>query len=159
MIYKRCFMTLITILWMCLIFACSARNGNQSAAQSQSIGRLFGTIVFSDFKEWERDAQEEFAERWDYPIRKLAHFTEYAILGILLAGTFLLWDLSVKEAISLGVAIGIAYAISDEIHQYFVPGRACQLMDMIIDSGGVIIGGLAEALFARRPFKQHKHNC
>lgn len=43
---------------------------------------------------------------------------------------------------------GILYAASDELHQYFVPGRACQLRDVVIDGLGVLIGVLAGYLFS-----------
>jgi len=38
------------------------------------------------------------------------------------------------------VVIGALYALTDEIHQYFVAGRACQLSDVLIDSVGVFLG-------------------
>ncbi len=113
------------------------------------VGRMFGHIVYADFETWRESDQGEFAEKWDYPIRKLAHFTEYAVLGVLLIETLSAWSLPVKKAIVYGIAIGIAYAISDEIHQYFVPGRACQIRDMIIDSVGVMSGIFAYIIFSK----------
>ena len=69
-------------------------------------------------------------------IRKLAHFTEYFILGILTYN--MINNYNKKSYIS--IIICILYAISDELHQLFVPGRSCQVLDIIIDSIGSILG-------------------
>ena len=71
---------------------------------------------------------------WDLALRKIAHATEFAILAALLvrAVADLRW----------AVAIGIAYAISDEIHQTFVPGREGSPFDVLVDSVGVAVGAL-----------------
>jgi VanZ family protein len=72
---------------------------------------------------------------WDTILRKIAHAAEYAILGALLLRAL------GNEAASL--AAGIAYAISDEIHQHFVPGRNGAAVDVVIDAVGVAVGILA----------------
>jgi VanZ family protein len=68
---------------------------------------------------------------WDLGLRKLAHVAEYAVLGALLARA--LPELAAQWA-------GIAYAVSDELHQSFVPGRFGTLLDVAIDSTGVLVG-------------------
>ena len=76
-------------------------------------------------------------EEWDFTLRKLAHAAEFALLGFLL----------VRATGSLGwsIAGGIAYAISDELHQHFVPGRLGAAGDVVIDSVGVLVGVLLAA--------------
>ena len=71
---------------------------------------------------------------WDFPLRKAAHVGEYAVLGALLAR-------AVQPPTAL--FLGIAYALSDELHQSFVPGRAASLIDVAIDSVGVAVGIVA----------------
>ncbi len=71
---------------------------------------------------------------WDTVLRKGAHLTEYAILGVLLYRAF---D---REAPAL--ATGIAYAASDELHQHFVRGRHASPVDVAIDAAGVALGML-----------------
>jgi VanZ family protein len=79
---------------------------------------------------------------WDFVLRKLAHVTEYAILGALLARA--LPDFPALLA-------GIAYAATDELHQHFVPGRQGALLDLGIDAAGVLVGILLlNRLAARR---------
>jgi VanZ family protein len=69
---------------------------------------------------------------WDLALRKCAHLTEYAILGLLLSRALL------REAPAL--ALGVLYAVSDELHQSFVRGRHAALLDVAIDAVGVLIG-------------------
>ena len=71
---------------------------------------------------------------WDLVLRKLSHAVEFAVLGALL-----LRALRDERA---AVAAGVAYAISDELHQYFVPGRVASPVDVAIDSVGVAAGVL-----------------
>jgi VanZ family protein len=80
---------------------------------------------------------------WDLVLRKIAHAAEYAILGaLLLRATGRVW---------LALALGVAYAVSDEIHQTFVPGRAGKPLDVAIDAIGVACGvALWSLLRARR---------
>jgi VanZ family protein len=69
---------------------------------------------------------------WDMVLRKLAHAGEYAVLGALL--------LRAVANVPLAVALGTLYAISDEIHQAFVPGRQGSPVDVAIDALGVVCG-------------------
>jgi VanZ family protein len=71
---------------------------------------------------------------WDTILRKSAHVTEYAILGLLLMRAI------GREAPAF--LLGIAYAITDEVHQHFVSGRHSSPLDVAIDSAGVLIGVL-----------------
>ncbi len=76
---------------------------------------------------------------WDLVLRKLAHLTEYAILGLLLAR-------ALPEIPAF--AVGVAYAASDELHQHFVPGRAGTPLDVALDAVGVTLGILSLRLLS-----------
>jgi VanZ family protein len=69
---------------------------------------------------------------WDLALRKIAHAAEYAVLGWLL--------LRAMGRELPAAAIGIAYAVTDEIHQSFVPGRQGAPLDVLIDAAGVLAG-------------------
>jgi VanZ family protein len=69
---------------------------------------------------------------WDLVLRKLAHSAEFAILGILL--------LRALERPATAFLLGTAYAVSDELHQAFVPGRLGSPLDVLIDTVGVALG-------------------
>ena len=71
---------------------------------------------------------------WDTVLRKGAHITEYAILGALL------YRALGREALAL--AVGIAYAATDEFHQRFVHGRHSSPVDVAIDAVGLALGML-----------------
>jgi len=71
-------------------------------------------------------------DTWDLILRKCAHVTEYAILGVLLARAM------GHEGPAL--LLGILYAASDEFHQAFVRGRHASPVDVAIDTLGVLIG-------------------
>jgi VanZ family protein len=71
---------------------------------------------------------------WDTILRKVAHVTEYAVLG------GLLYRALGREPLAL--AAGIAYAATDELHQHFVRGRHASPVDVAIDALGVAVGML-----------------
>jgi len=73
-------------------------------------------------------------------IRKVAHFTEYLILSLLLYRALNVerrWSL---RAALLALALAGLYAVSDELHQWFVPGRAAAASDCLIDVSGAAAG-------------------
>jgi len=70
---------------------------------------------------------------WDLVLRKIAHAAEYAVLGALLAR-------ALRTRPGLAAGIGILYAVSDEVHQAFVPGRLGSPVDVAIDAVGIIAG-------------------
>ena len=80
---------------------------------------------------------------WDLVLRKIAHTTEYAVLGALLVrATGRAW---------LAFALGTLYAMSDEVHQTFVAGRHGSPLDVAIDAVGVAVGiALWQSVRARR---------
>ncbi len=79
---------------------------------------------------------------WDLMLRKLAHAAEFALLGALLLR-------ALGDARS-ALAAGVAYAISDEVHQHFVPGRLGSPLDVAIDSVGVLLGVVLWQRYATR---------
>lgn len=83
-----------------------------------------------------------FETLFDLIVRKLAHVGEYAILTLLLIRAFRLYGFSYGRVLLMAAVISALYAISDEIHQTFVPGRSGIWRDILIDSIG-IAGGMA----------------
>jgi VanZ family protein len=69
---------------------------------------------------------------WDEVLRKGAHVTEYAVLGLLL--------LRALGRVAPALALGIAYAATDEVHQHFVSGRHSSPFDVAFDACGVTLG-------------------
>ena len=82
---------------------------------------------------------------FDLILRKIAHSGEFGILAILLWRAILSLNFkqskqSTANVIVIVIIIVILYAISDELHQGFVPGRVASPIDALIDSFGAIIG-------------------
>jgi VanZ family protein len=69
---------------------------------------------------------------WDLALRKLAHAAEFGVLGLLL-----LRALGNERA---ALVLGVAYAVTDELHQHFVPGRLASPLDVVVDALGVAVG-------------------
>ena len=116
----------LTILLMLFIFWQSAMPAAVSELESDSI--------VSRLAEW-LQADEDLVS---FVVRKSAHFTEFLILGVSLFLT--VRDLRKRPSFWIPWLIGAAYAVSDELHQHFVPGRSCEVRDMIIDACGVLAG-------------------
>ncbi len=130
----------LTVCWMAVIFWFSAAPAPESSEMSYTVGIQVGKIVVSDFDAWSTEQQNAFAEKIEYPIRKAAHATEYAIFGILVSGTFYVYGISGKKKLCYAWLLATAYAATDEFHQLFVPGRSGQVRDVLLDSAGALAG-------------------
>lgn len=75
-------------------------------------------------------------------VRKGAHFFEFFLLGFLVVNLIKDYKKLNIKIILLCILFCLLYAVSDEIHQYFVDGRSCQIKDIFIDTIGSAIGGL-----------------
>ena len=126
----------LLILWMILIFVFSSFNGNTSNSQSGSIVTfLSNTLNINNM------------ELLSLVIRKLAHFTEYLILGILAINC--LKDYNLKNDVFLSILFCIFYACTDEFHQLFISGRNGNIIDVLIDSFGSTLGCLCYFLLKK----------
>lgn len=140
---------LLSVVWMAVIFSFSCENGGESAESSGGFIRYFFYTFSSEFGKISKSEQQAVIESYDHFIRKAAHFAIYAVLGSLIFSAAK--SFGVKDEISFFISLmfGAAYAVSDEIHQYFVPGRACMLRDMLLDSCGVAFGAAVIMLIIR----------
>ena len=84
-----------------------------------------------------------------FVLRKMAHFTEYAVLcAALVRALRAHW--SDPAALVGAVVLAVAYAGTDEVHQTFVSGRVGTPHDVLIDASGAIVAALALGRWARR---------
>lgn len=140
---RRAVWILLTVLWMGVIFFFSAQNAEESSNLSGGITDFIAHLIRPDLDRLPETDQQAFLNQLSFFVRKGAHFSEYAVLGLLLtglAGTFA-WNRWIRGLFSWG--IGTLYAVSDEFHQTFSDGRSPQLRDVCIDSSGVLFGILA----------------
>ncbi|CDF57708.1 VanZ family protein [Thermobrachium celere] len=83
--------------------------------------------------------------RSDHIVRKNAHFILFFLLGLI---AYLYLDhTKLKNKLIFSLLLCFIYAVLDEIHQYFVPGRGPKFTDVLIDTTGAFLGiGLAQIL-------------
>ncbi len=127
----RYFLThvLPVLAWMGLIFFFSSQSGEQISAWAAAILKPF--VPSSAFP----GGASKFV------LQKSAHFFEYAVLSMLLLRA-LKPILAARMAYFGAVAVSVLYAVSDEWHQSFVPGRGPSLRDVGIDTCGALAGVL-----------------
>ena len=128
-IITRIILIILIILWMYLVFGFSGQDGEQSSGISYKISMIL------------TGNNEEIAIIIEPYVRKVAHFAEYAIGAILiylLLYTFQKISSKIRNISS--IIITIIYAISDEIHQLYIPGREGKIVDVYIDTLGIITG-------------------
>ncbi|MBQ7036019.1 MAG: VanZ family protein [Clostridia bacterium] len=145
---KICSLVLL-VFWMACIFAFSAQPAEESTKLSDSVKEKVIEIVERVFPSVaEKAAKPDGETTLIKIIRKSAHFFAYLILGVLAMWTFSAYG--IKKRYGLAFLLCVLYAISDEIHQAFVPGRACRLFDVCIDTAGAALGLFAVFLIKKR---------
>lgn len=121
---------IFTVAVAIVIFRFSSDTGEESAEVSEGLLLLiiefFGNFISHNL------------------LRKIAHFCEFAALGFFMAGG-IKFTLD-KGKIYAPLVACMLYSVSDEIHQYFVPERACRIFDVFVDSCGSLTGILVFTL-------------
>lgn len=129
-------------LVMGMIFAFSAQNGETSGALSSGITRWVLGVAVPNWENLPATEQVRLLDILGLVIRKMAHFSEYALLGACLMLHIRQIQTKVRLPLPWLVAwgVGTAYAATDELHQGLVGGRHPAVTDVCIDSSGVIAG-------------------
>ncbi len=153
---KVCFAVITVILSvlimanMALIYFFSSEDRRDSGDRSGRITRAVIGLLYDDFESLPLDEQESILASVGHVIRKLAHFSEFASLGLLTAA--LLCHISRRRRIRLWLCallpagFCLLYAISDEVHQIFT-NRGPAVTDVLIDFAGSLFG-IAVLFFA-----------
>lgn len=128
------FVILASVILMLLIFLFSACDATLSSMQSDIIVNYINNFISVN----------------SFLVRKLAHFLLFFLLEMLVYFSI--------RSIKYSFIFVSLYAMLDEVHQYFVPGRSCELRDMIIDISGCVFAIILITL--RRYFndKRTKNN-
>ena len=146
------------VLMAAVIFFFSAQNGEISGDSSDKLSEKILSL-FGAFEEADTVAMEMVMTVGSV-LRKVAHFTEYFVFGAVVCGFFATFSWKKRWTGAISFAIGALYAVSDELHQYFVPGRCASVWDVLLDSAGVLCGVLAvigvTVLLTRREEKKAK---
>ena len=73
------------------------------------------------------------------PLSMSAHFTEYALLAVLFWQAFRHTPSTARHALVWAFVCTVLYAVSDEFHQSFVPGRFPDVRDVLVDAAGAAV--------------------
>lgn len=132
---KKIVKLLLIIIWLLVIFLFSNQDGSTSTSLTNGILEKYLFFVDSDI--------------FFMIIRKMAHITEYFILGILVLN--FINEFKVDKKIIISILICFILASFDEFHQLFIPDRTGCLLDVFIDMIGASLGILILSLI-----KNHK---
>lgn len=124
-----------------LIFYMSAQDGSESSNSSGVIVKTVVRIMFKDFESLDEASQTEIMTTATQIIRKVAHFTEYFLLSWAAFFHFTVINerVAIKRKLLWTFLFSALYAVSDEIHQLFVPGRSGNIKDVVIDCMGALL--------------------
>lgn len=123
-----------------LITSFSAQNGTQSSGLSRRVAQTFiqglenGHVISVE----SNDQREVLIEKMQYPIRKGAHMTEYAIFTVFTYIALLTDAVRLPKRRYSALLTAVLLASSDELHQWFVPGRSGCVKDVCIDTVGAV---------------------
>ncbi len=123
----RIVLIIFIICWAVLIFNFSNENGEKSSNSSTKLIELF-------------IKNKEVIEKIDPYIRKIAHYFEYGLGGVLFIALFYTYNWTDRKRVITSLFLGLWYSITDELHQSIVPGRHASLADIWIDFLGIATG-------------------
>ncbi len=122
----------LTVLVTAFIWSNSMKSGEESGAQSGAVTQFLRSFLDPNGKISE--------ESFHHFVRKTAHFTEFAMLGLMVAGLF--WAIhreTGRAFFSLPVLLVLLVAVTDEYIQYFT-GRGSAVTDVVLDFAGGMTG-------------------
>ena len=130
---------------MAVIFFFSAESGEESGSRSADVTDAILKITHPNLDSLPREEQQSIEASVHHLVRKTAHFLEYAFLAFLTT-CLLLWlkhfsvfRIRPRQVWVFPAALGLLYAISDEIHQIF-SHRGARVTDVLIDFAGTLFG-------------------
>ena len=122
----------LLLVWIIVIFFFFYQNGEESSGISDKVGaRIVNLVDDLASMNWSIEEKNAAIAKIAYPIRKMAHMFEYAILALLAYISFSNYVIS--------IIIVFANGAVDELHQLFIPGRAGRFTDVLIDTTGGLI--------------------
>lgn len=140
--------SILTFLWIMVIFSFSLQNGEESSQLSGGIvAWIMEVLLPADFP---------YTDMLGFLVRKAAHFTEYFILGIL--NSLTMRETRWTHTMSAAWIMGTIVACCDETIQLFSDGRAGQITDVMLDSSGVLCGCVLLHMILKHMVRKKKND-
>ena len=142
---KKNLLRIVLLVLIIITFIIIFKFSGQNAEKSTSLSRGLTMYIINLAQKSKMFLESNFLNsplQVEIFLRKMAHFTIYMILGILVMSFINLFRFKKGEKIAITILAGLGYAAFDELHQSFVPGRTALLTDVMIDTIGVTIGCL-----------------
>lgn len=137
------------LLLAVVIFLFSAQPAKQSSQVSTGLISMVCRLVVRWFHlSVTEEGILEVVTLLHYAVRKAAHMTLYFLLGVAFVNAW--WQSGLSRACLVGFCCTVAYAITDEFHQLFVPGRSGEITDVLIDALGAGLAALLFSIWQRR---------
>ncbi len=152
----RTILIALLIALFAVIFNFSSQDGEKSGSLSREV-TIEITKNIKSIQKLEKSKKEILLDKIEHVVRKMAHFTLYTQVGILMMSLMTTYNISQKKRIGISLSVGVLYAISDEIHQFFVPDRGAMIQDVLIDSLGATFG-ISITILVIKGYKAIKKN-
>ena len=147
--WVRALTTVLTLGMMALIYCFSMENADASNETSGVFSMAVIRVVYPDYDQEPPGEKQKLFDDVQFVVRKIAHFTEFALLGLLMRFCLESWFGPKRRNSPLAWGLTTLYAALDEMHQLLIDGRASQWMDVAIDSGGGLLGVTLAAMIIR----------
>lgn len=153
----------LVIFWLLVIFTLSGMNSNESNNKSKSslniliqeTLNLTNKVGITD-KHPTQTKKDRVINKINLPMRKFAHATVFIILALLIMTCLRTFKLGLKPSFIITILVSFMYALFDEYHQTFIPGRTGQFSDSLIDTLGALIGASLFVLIIHIHNKRHE---
>ena len=135
---KTIFTVLMCLIWICIIFYNGTRQGEISQGSSKEIIEIISKVV----KVSPTTINElgiKFSDM-NFFVRKNAHFFEYLVLSIFMCSASKHFRLSKSTEVFLLLFLLLIFPVADEFIQKYIPGRTSNVLDIVIDFSGAILG-------------------
>lgn len=142
---------LLLILLLVTIYWFSEQQGKVSHGMSKHISESVVTYINEEMDLKLTDKQyKTFVSKLDHPVRKMAHISEFAAVGLVLYIIVSRYSVKIWKRFIICILFLILFGTADEIHQLYIVARECRWQDVVIDtvggSFGVAVGMIGHAV-------------
>lgn len=139
-------LSVAVVFWLAFIFSNSLKSSDVSGNESGRVVRfIIEKVLGKDFE----SQSDEFVSNIDFFVRKTAHFTEFAVLSLLVCFINRILKFTAFRCVVTASLTAFIAGCIDETLQLFSSGRACRFTDVLIDSAGGITGACLAMLLIK----------